>query len=370
MSRFLSYCFLLLLTGPLVAVAQDGPPANNPQIEYALTFSDGSAQSSVVYFGLDVRASDGYDDVAALGEKPSGPPWAIGMQARFFRTSDSEYDVRDIRGGDPEDKNLTKTHILEMKKEDGDITSSITVNWSLDSWVTVILVNADAETVVTMTNTGSYTFENDTFGDLADTKFTMTVQYTDIPPGLLPVELTSFTSLVQDSRAVLHWETASETNNAGFEVQQRVNGEYQAIGFVSGRGTTTERQRYTFRTRSLPSGSHDFRLKQIDFDGTFAYSKVVTASIALAGAVEMEKAYPDPFNPQTQFNLTIARDQNVNIAVYDMLGRHVQTLHQGALQAGDAHLFSFEASNLPSGRYFIRAIGEYFNQSQTVTLLK
>ena len=351
-----------------MAFAQ-GPPENNPQIEFALTFS-AAGKSDQVFFGLDVRGSDGYDSEAALGESPSLPPWSIGLEARFFRTSDNEYTERDIRLGEAFDKNLTKTHILELKKEDGDITNQVTVSWALDSYVTVILVNADDETVVTMTNVGSFTFENDSFGDLADTKYTMTVQYEEIPPGLLPVELTSFTSLVQGNRAVLHWETASETNNAGFEVQQRVGGEYRNIGFVNGRGTTTERQRYTFRTRDLASGSHDFRLKQIDFDGTFAYSDVVSANISLVGAAEMQKAYPDPFNPQTQFSMTIAREQDVTIAVYDMLGRHIQTLHQGALEPGEAHQFTFEASNLPSGRYFIRAVGEFFNQSQTVTLLK
>ncbi|MEM8488403.1 MAG: T9SS type A sorting domain-containing protein [Bacteroidota bacterium] len=365
MSRFLSFCLIAFFTVQLAA-AQPGP---TPQIEFSLTFNS-AGKSDQVFFGLDVRASDAYDSEAALGESVSMPPWSVGVEARFQRSSDNEYTERDIRGGEAADKNLTKTHILEIKKDEGDVTNVMTVNWDLESWVTVILVNADAETVVTMTNTGSFTFENNSFGDLADTKFTMTVQYQDIPPGLLPVELTSFTSLVQDRRAVLHWETASETNNAGFEVQQYVDGAYTNIGFVAGRGTTTERQRYTFRTRDLASGNHNFRLKQIDFDGTFAYSDAVSANIALVGAAEMQKPYPDPFNPTTQFTMTIAREQDVNIAVYDMLGRHVQTLHQGALSPSEAHQFTFEASNLPSGRYFIRAVGEFFNQSQTVTLLK
>ncbi len=349
MSRFLSYCLLLLLFSPLVAVAQDGPPANNPQIEYALTFSDGSSEPSVVYFGLDVRGSDGYDDVAALGEKPSGPPWPIGLHARFFRSSDGEYDDRDIRGGAPEDKNLTKTHILEMKKADGDVTSEVTVSWSLDSWVSVVLVNADAETIVTMTNSGSYTFANDSFGDLQDTKFTMTVTYTNIPPGLLPVELTSFTSLVQDNRAVLHWETASETNNAGFEVQQRVNGEYQAIGYVNGRGTTTEKQRYTFRTRELASGSHDFRLKQIDFDGGFEY--VAETEITLMPvATTLWPNFPNPFNPSTIISYDLPIGANVKLAVYDVSGKKVAVLVNGFRDAG-RHEVEFIPDALPSGVY-------------------
>ncbi len=365
MSRFLSFCLIAFFSVQLAAAQ----PGSTPQIEFGLTFS-AAGKSDQVFFGLDVRATDAYDSDAALGENRSLPPWPVGLEARFQRSTDLEYTERDIRGGQATDKNLTKTHILELKKEDGDVTNQVTVSWDLESWVTVILENADSETVVTMTNTGSFIFPNNSFGDLADSKFTMTVQYTDIPAGRLPVELTSFTSLVQDRRAVLHWETASETNNAGFEIQQLVNGEYTNIGFVAGRGTTTERQRYTFRTRNLPTGSHNFRLKQIDFDGTFAYTESVSANIALVGAAELQKPYPDPFNPQTQFTMTIAREQDVNIAVYDMLGRHVQTLYQGTLSPSEAHQFTFEANNLPSGRYFIRAVGEFFNQSQTVTLLK
>lgn len=367
MSRFLSLCLTFLLISPM-AFGQ-GQPSDRAQIEFPLTFSDGIGGDIQVHFGLDVRATEGYDNVAALNEEVAGFPFSFGKDARLIRSTDDERVTRDIRFGAAEDKNLTKVHVLEIKKDD-DQASDLTMTWALDSWVSVVLQNADSEVVVTLTGSGSHTFANDSFGDLEDSKFTMTVTYDGIPPGLLPVELTSFTSLVQGSRAVLHWETASETNNAGFEVQQRINGEYQAIGFVNGRGTTTEKQRYTFRTRNLAAGSHDFRLKQIDFDGTFAYSKSVTAQIALAGAADMEKAYPDPFNPQTQFNLTIAREQNVTIAVYDMQGRLVQTLHQGALSPSEAHLFTFEAFNMPSGRYFIRAVGEFFNESQVVTLLK
>ena len=197
----------------------------------------------------------------------------------------------------------------------------------------------------------------------------LVITYTDITD-LLPVELTSFDALVSGNAAVLGWETSSELNNAGFEVQQKMNDDFVAIGYVSGNGTTDEAQSYSYTTGALAAGTHTFRLKQIDFDGTFAYSDEVSVEVTLETPSLMSKAYPDPFNPQTQFTLTIARQQEVSIQVFDLLGRQVQTLYTGELAASEAHQFTFQASNLPSGRYFIRAVGEYFNNTQTVTLLK
>ena len=365
MSRFLNISLLLLLFCHS-AFAQPGPD-DDPQLSIPITITDGNTSVNV-FFGLDVRASDGADTAPGLQEETNPPPPPPVMDARFFLAAGEVESQRDYRFGDGSDQ--SETHILVIREAPvAGASDDMTISWDLPSHVSGILrENGDGPTISVMAGVGSATVQTDAI--LGSIAVQMDISYTDIPDGILPVELTSFISRVEDGRAVLHWETASETNNAGFDVQQRVNGEYRSIGYVNGRGTTTEKQRYTFRTRQLAAGSHDFRLKQIDFDGTFAYSQVVSASIALVGAVEMEKPYPDPFNPQTQFTMTIAREQNVTVAVYDMQGRHIQTLHQGALSPSEAHLFTFEASNLPSGRYFIRAVGEFFNQSQTVTLLK
>ncbi|MEZ4703537.1 MAG: T9SS type A sorting domain-containing protein, partial [Rhodothermales bacterium] len=201
-------------------------------------------------------------------------------------------------------------------------------------------------------------------------KLQMTITYANIPDGILPVELTSFDGVVDGSDVVLAWETASETNNAGFEVQQLIGGGYQTLAFVSGYGTTNEAQAYSYRVTGVAAGTHSFRLKQVDFDGTFAYSDAVTVELALEGAFAFAPAAPNPFNPQTQFSLTVARQQHVRLAVYDMIGRQVALLHDGTLAAQEAHLFRFEASNLPSGRYFIQATGEVFSSTQTVVLMK
>lgn len=347
------------------AFAQPGPN-DDPQLSVPLTISDGTT-TNVVHFGLDVRATTGYDATPGLLEDENPPPIPPQMDARFFLDGGAE-SKRDYRFGDGRDQ--SETHILIIREATGtDANNQMTISWDLPTYLSGAIRNNSSDAfIAAMSGNGSVTVETDAILGSIALKLEMT--YTDITPGILPVELTSFTALVQGTQAVLNWETASETNNAGFEVQQLVNGSYQSIGYVTGNGTTTEAQHYSFTTNDLAAGSHDFRLKQVDFDGTFAYSPVVTATVSLAGAAEMQKPYPDPFNPQTQFNMTIAREQNVNIEVYDMLGRQIKTLYSGVLAPNESHLFTFEASNLPSGRYFIRAVGEFFTQSQTVTLLK
>ena len=92
-----------------------------------------------------------------------------------------------------------------------------------------------------------------------------------LPPGTIPVELTSFVASVNENSVTLNWTTATETNNLGFEVQRNSGSDYQAIGFVTGNGTTTETQEYSF-TDIVTTGSYSYRLKQVDYDGTFSYS--------------------------------------------------------------------------------------------------
>src|SRR5690606_3983547 len=99
-------------------------------------------------------------------------------------------------------------------------------------------------------------------------------------------------------------------------------------------------------------------------------SPEVEVTVELPERYEMGTPHPNPFNPQTQFTLTLAREEHVNIAVFDLLGRQVALLHDGMLSANEAHRFRFEASTLPSGLYFIRAVGASFQASRSITLLK
>jgi hypothetical protein len=189
----------------------------------------------------------------------------------------------------------------------------------------------------------------------------------------LPVELTTFTAQAGDRSVVLNWQTATETNNAGFEIQHRQHDSqaaWEALDFVAGHGSTLEAQPYSYQAKDLLPGRHTFRLKQIDFDGTFAYSETVEVEVEVPGTHLLSAAYPNPFNPQARFTLSVAATQQVRIEVFDLMGRALGVLHDGELDGGSTHTFSIDGSDWPSGQYVYRVAGETFNDSKQVSLLK
>lgn len=198
----------------------------------------------------------------------------------------------------------------------------------------------------------------------------VTISTTAFTNSSLPVELVLFRALASQSQLILHWTTASETNNAGFEVQQKVGTSFTSLGFVEGFGTTLEAQTYEFEVPTSTPGPYTFRLKQVDFDGHFEYSAELEVTIGLPDSYRLSEAYPNPFNATTSFTLSVQARQEVTVAVYDLMGRLVRTLYAGVLEANQAQAFTFEASDLPSGVYIIQAQGETFTASQRVMLVK
>ena len=167
----------------------------------------------------------------------------------------------------------------------------------------------------------------------------------------IPVELASFNASVTNGQVVLNWLTASETNNMGFEVQRKSNSEYQSLGFVEGFGTTTNSQTYSFTDNNIQPGSYTYRLKQIDFDGTFEYSNEVEVDFAVPSEFSLLQNYPNPFNPATKIAFTLPVESHLTLKVFNILGEEVTTLYNGSMGAG-SHNLDFDASNLNSGIYF------------------
>jgi hypothetical protein len=186
----------------------------------------------------------------------------------------------------------------------------------------------------------------------------------------LPVELTSFEASANGGEVTLRWATASETNNAGFEIQQRIGRRYEVVGWVEGAGTTTEARAYSFTVARTVPGRQAFRLRQVDFDGAFTFSAAREVSVAIAGAYHMSEVFPNPFNPQASFTLTVAQTQNVTVGVYDMQGRMMSLLHSGVLEGEQPYSFQLNGSDWASGKYLVRAVGDRFESSRIVTLLK
>lgn len=167
----------------------------------------------------------------------------------------------------------------------------------------------------------------------------------------IPVELVSFTANSVGGEILLTWETATETNNMGFEIERSFdNDSYKRIAFVKGNGTTSEKSTYTFTDNPNQSKVH-YRLKQLDYDGKYEYSSVVSVENDIPEMFTVNQNYPNPFNPSTRVQYTIPESGSVKIFITNPVGEVVETIHSGTIENGK-HEFMWNASGLPSGIYF------------------
>ena len=170
---------------------------------------------------------------------------------------------------------------------------------------------------------------------------------------VIPVELTSFAAVTDNRNVTLNWSTATELNNSGFQVERSSGSAYEVVGFVAGSGTTTEIRNYNFVDQNVASGTYSYRLKQVDFDGTFEYSNAIEVEVVGVKEFALGQNYPNPFNPSTTINFSLAVDSKVSLKIFDVLGQEVATLINGQMAAGSQKV-SFDASSLNSGVYFYR----------------
>ncbi len=201
--------------------------------------------------------------------------------------------------------------------------------------------------------------------------------------GIVPVELTSFAAAVIDDKIKLDWQTATELNNAGFEIQRKspspnpslkegafIFGEWEKIGFVKGNGTTTEMNNYSFVDDEILKQKVSYRLKQIDFDGTFSYSNEVEVDASIPIRFSLEQNYPNPFNPSTKINYALSSNQFVKLKVFNSLGEEVETIVNEFQDAGTHSKLYIINSVLPSGIYFYRLQAGDFVETKKMILLK
>jgi len=190
----------------------------------------------------------------------------------------------------------------------------------------------------------------------------------------LPVELSGFNATLDGEDAVrLTWTTASETGNAGFEVQRRAGdangGSWTTVGSVEGKGTTTEPTSYRYVDEGLPYEADrlTYRLKQVDTDGSSSYSKEVTVSREVKEA-ELLGTYPNPARTQATLRYAVPERQDVKIYLYDVLGRRVQTVVDGEREG--RHQRQLDTSRLASGVYFLRLRAGGATKTQKLTVVR
>lgn len=199
------------------------------------------------------------------------------------------------------------------------------------------------------------------------------ISYVDY--SFIPVELTSFSASVIGNNIVLNWRTATELNNSGFHIEKSEdNLNFQSVGFVAGFGTTTESKNYTFTDNSFTDGTYYYRLKQIDFDGTFSYSNVVQVDVEMPNVFSLSQNYPNPFNPSTKIKFALPVDSRVNIKIFNSLGEIIDEAADGNFSSG-IHEINYNGLNLSSGIYFytLEAAGNNgitFFETRKMTVLK
>jgi hypothetical protein len=187
----------------------------------------------------------------------------------------------------------------------------------------------------------------------------------------VPVELVSFTAAAVVNNVMLKWITATEINNMGFNIERRSEyySTYETIGFVGGAGSTTEIRNYSYTDNNLVSGKYYYRLKQIDFDGTFEFSNEVEIDVIAPEVYSLEQNYPNPFNPSTNISFSIAEAGQVKLSVFNLLGQEVAAPINEFREAG-AHTILFDASLLTSGVYFYKLESGQFSQTRKMLLTK
>ena len=197
-----------------------------------------------------------------------------------------------------------------------------------------------------------------TFSSLTYNIFVLAIGFGGSNP--MPVELTSFTASMGSNEVKLNWNTATEIQNYGFEVERTSAGlsmRWEKIGFVKGSGNSNSVKGYSFTDKSCVKGKYSYRLKQVDTDGSFKYSEPVEVEISTIPQNYSIGNYPNPFNPTTIIQFEIPQATHVNLTIYNVVGERVATLVDEEMEAGVyQRIFSTNGINgqLSSGIYLYR----------------
>ena len=189
----------------------------------------------------------------------------------------------------------------------------------------------------------------------------------------LPVELSSFSAKIFYNGIKLNWTTETEVSNYGFEIQRSSSNvqslEWMEIGFVEGHGNSNSPKEYSFIDENVTGGKYSYRLKQIDNDGKFEYSKVIEIDVGIPVEYELSQNYPNPFNPSTTIKFSIPGKGNVKLMVYNILGEEIAILLNEVKEAG-VHTINYSAPDMTSGIYFYKIEAHNFVAVKKMQLVK
>ena len=190
---------------------------------------------------------------------------------------------------------------------------------------------------------------------------------------LIPVELVSFSGSKTGSTVTLKWETRTEKNNRGFQIERRERGIWIEVGFVKGNGTTTESSTYTFSeqyTLRTQETILEYRLRQLDYNGMSVCYPIIKVEILNVPFVyELSQNFPNPFNPVSTITVMLPESMHADVILYNMLGEKVKTLHSGMMSTG-VNQIELNASDLSSGLYYYTLKADGFTDVKKCMVLK
>ncbi|MEM1094262.1 MAG: T9SS type A sorting domain-containing protein [Bacteroidota bacterium] len=182
---------------------------------------------------------------------------------------------------------------------------------------------------------------------------------------VLPVELVSLGAVADDAAIHVRWETASEVNFAGFGIEvQRGGGAWEEEAFVEARGGSAFGARYDYTLQNVPAGTYAIRLREVDTDGTIAYSPTVEVQVEVIAALVQSAVYPNPFHGSAQVDVALSEAQYLTAELYDMRGRRLRQLYAGHVAAHQTLTLRVDGEALPAGVYLVQFTTDGFTAHQ------
>ncbi len=347
-----------------------------------IVYQNGAANNTKV--GIDLGNSGQTSNDAGDGDSgPNGLQNFPSIQSVNYNSSNStvtiDYEVKtndtgsnypltvDFYAADSEQSSEGKIYLGSQDYSTANTTSSISFDLSTFS-------NVDSEDYFVATATDANGNTSEFFG----------------PPGQqLPVELANFEAQQSGTGTVrLTWETASEQNNAGFRVQRRVasapgarrdgkrGGSWTKVGFVDSKaegGSSTEALTYRFTAEELGVGTHQFRLQQVDLNGTPHAHDPVTVEVQMQEALRLTPPAPNPVRGDAAVRFAVREAKETTLQLFNTLGQQVATVYRGTPPAGEqqtVRLDSRQLSGLASGVYFLRLQAGEQTTTQRVTVVR
>ena len=185
----------------------------------------------------------------------------------------------------------------------------------------------------------------------------------------LPITLISFTATKQGTNdALLKWTTSMEQNNQGFEIQRSTNAsDWTVIGFVNGAGNSQTNRDYQYPDRNLANAVYYYRLRQVDYDGKSAFTKIVSVNITGALSLQLLQNRPNPLTNSTTIEIIIPQSCRAQLILYDQMGRPVRQL-MDEMKSPGKYQVEVNKSGLSSGTYYykLNAMGQSLVRKMTI----